>query len=153
MNYHSSQNTTVMSTVFKLKAAILMVCAFVVMCVSTAWGQAVIPVVASSANNSSVTGAVYADSFNGNIWVVRGDDASGNEQNATVNVLFEGTGIVGTTQYALFYANGADGGFINNIATYYEKVMILCITLVRCRVILDMMGILSQVRFSLLKIK
>ena len=39
MNYHSSQNTTVMSTVFKLKAAILMVCALLVINVSTAWGE------------------------------------------------------------------------------------------------------------------
>jgi hypothetical protein len=39
MNYHSSQNTTVMSTVFKMKAAILMVCALLVVSVSNALGQ------------------------------------------------------------------------------------------------------------------
>ena len=50
MNFHSNQNTTVMSTVFKLKAAVLLVFAMLVVGVSDAWAQIVISV------NGSTTG-------------------------------------------------------------------------------------------------
>ncbi len=88
MNYHSYQNKTVMSTVFKLKAVILFVCAFVVVNVSTAWGQGFTP--------------VYKDVIpvdfgtDGTNWVMRGDIPS---FDGKIGIKFN---FGGQQQYAIF---------------------------------------------------
>ena len=93
-----------MSTVFKLKAVILFVCAFVVVSVSTAWGQKLEPV------PSAGTSAVKFESGSDVNWVVRGDNASGTEVNKTIGIKY-GDVYKQDYQYAFFSYNVANGSF------------------------------------------
>ena len=102
MNYHSNLNKTVMSTVFKLKAAVLMTCAFVVISVSNALGQGLTPV---------VDGPAVAFDAKGINWVVRGD-----KNNSTIGIEFTDM-TTSEQQYALF--NG-DGTFVDDDVYYVD---------------------------------
>ena len=99
-----------MSTVFKLKAAILMVCTFVVMSVSNVWGQKLTPVLASGT-------AINPDGGDVN-WVVRGDDAAGAEVNNTIGIKY---GDVKNQDYQYaFFSYDATTGKLGFLGTEYH---------------------------------
>ncbi|MBO7438464.1 MAG: hypothetical protein J6U21_02175, partial [Bacteroidales bacterium] len=98
-----------MSTVFKLKAALLMACAFVVVSVSTAWGQGLTPVTSDNVAFDFDGGTVN--------WVVRGDKANGEKINDPIGLKF---GFGGQQQYAIFTL--ADGFLSDDVKIYNNDV-------------------------------
>ena len=94
-----------MSTVFKLKAAILMVCAFVVVSVSTAWGQGGL-----EPKPEFGTAAQFQSDSDVN-WVIRGDNADGVEKNTRIGIYCKKVETE-TQQYALFLVDGDKVKFI-----------------------------------------
>lgn len=87
-----------------------MACAFVVVSVSTAWGQDIEPVAEGTVTPFSND----ADNVN---WIIRGDNANGSPLNATIGVKYNT--YENTKQYALF---DVQKGFIDNsIVTTYSS--------------------------------
>ena len=86
-----------------------MVCAFVVVSVSTAWGQGLTPVTSDN---------VAVDFDGGTVnWVIRGDNADGVEQNTAIGLKY--TALSNSEiQYALFNLNGS---FVDPDVRYVEN--------------------------------